>query len=386
MNILLIFSALQIIIYLFIVPFIKVHLGDAELQYTWLVSVAFTMAFITGAIISLNVYIEENRQNSEKIEFKSVGKIYAIGWSLIVIYISFEYKLFNRRIGTDAAAELFSSIPIYTLVTFRSFEIALPFLMSILIINCIENSKIKYIDAVIISIFTMAFYSLGAAGSRSATLLLIINILFLVQNRIPRSIILKLGSLLIIISVLALSIVQINRLDDDDRTYREYATTEVIDRLDGMELLSKINEIHELKLTGINLDAAYNAIISLIPFLEKSLELKAEGLTSIKSVALDEELGSKERDHNSFIIFDIYYLFGLVGVVSFGTLLGFACLVVDKKIFNGNSQVGLIAIVSIGTNLIILEREFLGIVISIVRDFFIIYIVAKIFLLNKKVD
>lgn len=365
-------------------PVIKIITEEVDYEYAWLVSVIFTMAFIVGAALSLSLLKKGKPDYVKKIDFTNFGRLIIIIWSLAVIYISFQYGLYNRRIGTEAAGELFSSIPVYALIAFRSFEIVLPFIMSVIIINCVEKTKISLKDSVLTSILVVTFYLLGAGSSRAATLILIITLLVLIQNRIPKEAIVRLGTILITISILALSIIQLNRLDSDERTISEYAASEVINRLDGIELLSKLTEIHELKLTGINIKSAYNALISLMPLSERSIELKAEGLTTIKSVALDEEFGSKERDHNSFIIFDIYYLFGLMGILGFGLLLGLACCFVDKKIFLNQGAVGLIATVTIGTNLIILEREFFGLIISAFRDFVIICCFSLIALEIKK--
>ena len=170
--------------------------------------------------------------------------------------------------------------------------------------------------------------------------------------------------------------------NESDRDFSQYIETEFVQRLDGLEVVSKVASIHGYQPFGINVSAFIPLIKSHIPFLQEAAAYKAAGLTTIKAGILSNELGETARDINSFIILDAYYLGGLLGVGCAGFAIGLLAGFVDKRIGLGRGKVVFVGMVSIAMNLLILEREMLGMAISIVRDFVILLFAFTIIFIN----
>jgi hypothetical protein len=169
----------------------------------------------------------------------------------------------------------------------------------------------------------------------------------------------------------------------EDTSANEYLSSEVLQRVDGLEVVSQIIDKYGYQMTGVNVSAALNPITSLIPFLDRAKELKADALTTVKAVILEQELDSKSRDVNSFIILDTYYCGGILGVALVAIIIAYFSRLVDKKIGVTSNWVFQIFLVAIIINFVIMERESVGIVISIARDWLILCVVAFLLLSRK---
>jgi hypothetical protein len=114
--------------------------------------------------------------------------------------------------------------------------------------------------------------------------------------------------------------------------------------------------------------------------LDRAKELKADALTTVKAVILEQELDSKSRDVNSFIILDTYYCGGILGVTLVAILIAYFSRLADKKIGITSNWIFQIFLIAIIINFVVMEREAVGMVISIVRDWLILCIVALVLL------
>lgn len=384
MNILFLFSLLQISIYLFLVPIIRYQFFSIELDYPFLVALIFLIFFIMGGVLGkIKISSDKSKSEIRNFEFSNFGICSLLIWIGGVLFISIKFGLYDRRIGTENAAELFGSLPFFILFLFRCLEISLPMLLSLILIKGLTQRRLDLKNKLVAFLLLIAFFSLGAASSRSAILLLVITVLVIIQNRLPKYEIKRFATKLILFSIVIMGVIQVSRLEADSRSFSEYFSAEVVQRLDGLELISEVVKIHGLKFLGVNPMAALNPLISHLAFLPESRVLKSLGLTSIKSIVLSKELGSELRDYNSFILLDIYYICGLLGVCFVGLLLGLLCQRIDKNIFVNQRRIMLIGTIAIAMNLIVLEREFFSIIFSIIRDFIILLVISKMLIVER---
>ena len=63
-------------------------------------------------------------------------------------------------------------------------------------------------------------------------------------------------------------------------------------------------------------------------------------------------------------------------VAGAGFVVGFSARLVDRKIGLVRKDVFILLLVSVASNLIVLEREAVGILLSIFRDWFILYLIS----------
>lgn len=380
------FVSFQVIIYLFVAPLMRVFLGKNIYEYHFGVALIFVFFFaLSGLIFKQKKSTFMYRVEVFKLDIaKSYKWLMLLAWIVACALISFKYGLFDRRIGTEVVAELFASIPAYELIIFRILEISLAFLMSCVLLNFSDkkNSFIKNGSLFLALMF--AFFVLGAGSSRSATGLFMISILLIVQNKFePETLLRLLYKAGLFAGFIFLAVTASRMSLNEDASANEYFSSEVLQRVDGLEVVSQIIDKYGYQMTGINASAALNPITSLIPFLDRAKELKADALTSVKSVILEQELDSKFRDVNSFIILDAYYCGGILGVVFVAILIAYFSRLVDKKIGVTSSWIFQIFLVAIIINFVVMEREAVGMVISITRDWLILCVVAFLLLSRK---
>ena len=374
-------ALIQIFIYLVAVPAVRVVFYQVVVDYAWVISFAFIGSFLVAGNM---FYFFKNKIPSfpgELINFRfsKVGALFLFVWVAICLIISIQFGLYNRRIGTENAAELFAGIPTLVLMVFRSLEISMPMLMAVMVIKVFDGHPLSRLDICISIALIIAFFSLGAANSRSATGLFLVIILVISQNRIPRRLLNKtIGYFLLFGVIFFLGVTAIRSVDDVGRSFDEYFSAEVVQRLDGLEVVSEIVSIHGYQLLGINPSAALIPLIALVPFLDEAVQLKANALTSVKAVMLERELGSELRDINSFVVLDAYYLGGFIGVVIVGFIIGLLARWVDLYIGRRVGVVLFVGMVSIASNLLIIEREALGMTVSMFRDFIILFFVFRL--------
>ncbi len=376
---------LEIVIYLFVAPLARIFLGKSITEYHFGIALIFTFFFaITGLIFREKKLAYSYRIDVLKLDIITSYKwVIIIAWIVVCTLIAFSYGLFDRRIGTEVVAELFASIPPFELMIFRALEISLAFLMSCVLLNFSDKKTSFMKNSSLFFAMLFAFFILGAGSSRSATGLFMISILLIVQNKFePKTLLRLLYKAGIFAGCIFLAVTASRMSLNEDANVNEYFSSEVLQRVDGLEVVSQIIDKYGYQMTGINAAAALNPIISLIPFLDRAKELKADALTTVKSVILEQELDSKFRDVNSFIILDTYYCGGIFGVAFIAILIAYFSRLVDKKIGVTSNWIFQIFLVAIIINFVVMEREAVGMVISVVRDWLILCVVA-LFLLSR---
>lgn len=373
----------EILIYLFVAPFVRTLVDKEMAEYSFGIAIFFLVFFLFGGLLAGGLdKVKKYRKDIFLVpKITSFKWFFIIAWMLASIAISFGYELYNRRIGTASAAELFANIPPLYLVIFRSLEVSIPFLASLVILNFYSDNRIKFNVVAVAVVLVGTIFLLGAGGSRSWIGLIFLMVLILIQNKLPKRIfhalILKsaLVSIFIFFGVTAL---RIN--SGDDRDWAEYVSAEVLQRVDGLEVVSQIIDKHGYHIFGINSFSLFNPIISAIPFLEATAQIKSEALTTVKSVILNEEFQSGLRDVNSFLLLDVYYWGGLIGVALAAIAIGFFSRLVDLRIGVTTGWIYQLFLVSVAVNLVILEREAVGIFMSVIRDWIVLCFISCVFL------
>lgn len=372
----------QILVYLLFIPITRQVLEDHPESYSYFAALFFLLSFIVGGIIffqrkGIQIYALQVNNFSIKLG----GRLLIAAWSSVYITISINYGLFNRRIGTESAAELFASIPLGALVVFRSFELILPYFFGVFIFQIYDKGKLSAIDKIAAIMLVFGFIFSGATNSRSQTFFILAIAVVLVQNVITKEKIKKLLRISFLIAVLVVFFVSLSRLMSIDGGIADgYYTREFLVRLDGLEVISRLIDENGISLFGLNSSAIVSPIISSIPFLSAANELKAAALTTVKSNLIFQEFGSLQGDINSFVLLDPYYWGGMVGVLVAGFLIGLFASWADRNVGIASKLVWHALAVAIVGNIIYMEREFISMLLSIIRDWFIFYIFMKLFL------
>ena len=219
------FSFVQIFIYLFAIPAIRLIFYQVEIDYAWAISFTFMTSFLAAGFLFSFLKRNNIRASNEllRFHFSKVGLFFVFTWVTICIVISLQYELYNRRIGTENAAELFASIPIIILLLFRSLELALPMLIALIVIKIADGMRLVRSEIYITMLLLAAFLSLGAASSRSATGLFLILVLVICQNRIPKYLFRKVILYFLLFGgVFFLGVTVVRSIDNVERNFDEY--------------------------------------------------------------------------------------------------------------------------------------------------------------------
>lgn len=365
---------LQIVLYLFLSPIIRVGQGDNTVDYSFGIALLFTLLFIGAGVISKKRKIHKTSLDYQ-LSLSAIGVAIVSLWALLYIVLSLRHGLINRRIGTHEVAILFSEIPIIDLIAFRSFELILPFLIAYLIIKLI-NFKLSLGDKILLLCVLGALLFSGVIFSRASLLILLLCAAVILQNTLSRKQLFKLLAFLVLGGVLMFVAVSIFRvLNAYSGDLSEFLSYELLKRTDGLELISLLIDVHGYPLFGVDPSAVMIPIISSIPFLPLANELKASALTTVKSNILAFEFGSPLRDTNSFVIVDVFYWGGVIGLMLSAVFLGFFIMKLDQKILATKSIFVNSLLIAFAGNIIVMERELIGMLIGVARDFVILTLV-----------
>lgn len=375
------FCLIQIVVYLFVSPFAR-ELSAEAVDYWYSGAVVFLFAYIVGAA----TVRRRGQPHQMGWQLHTNGEWLLILWSILYIVCSVQYGLFNRRIGTDAAAELFASIPIYVLAVFRTFEVILPLAISMLLAKVIRRDitshqkRWQFVDTVCGLSMGSALLLSGALYSRSQLTFILVSVLVLVQNLVGKVILKQIVLRTIAVGILVLIGVSLYRWASlEDGVPDGYFFREIVVRLDGLEVVSRLISDHGLSWGGVNFHVIFAPLVSAVPFLPEAAELKALALTTVKANILYHEYGSPQRDINSFMVLDVYYWGGMIGLVLSGLVVGIAARWVDRNVGTSKGLTKTALMVAIASNILFMEREFVLVVINTVRDWFIIYLFMALF-------
>jgi hypothetical protein len=374
----------QIFVYLFASPFIRTGLGIDATKYSFGIAAIFTLLFIAGGIAS-STKRRPKRSIDNPLAVSRHGTIMLTAWAILYSALSLKHGLINRRIGTNEAAMMFSEIPAIDLVVFRVFELLFPFIIAHLIIKLIKL-KLNLPDKFLALCLGLALVLSGLAFSRSQTFFLLACSAIILQNSLDRRQFRKLLISTATAAVLMFILVSVYRMTfNPPDNLSAHFSDEILKRVDGLELISLLIESYGYPPTGINPSAIAAPIVSSTPFLPAAVELKANALTTIKSIILALEFGSLQGDTNSFIILDVYYWGGVIGLMLSAVFLGYAAKKVDQRILISKGIAMNSLLIALACNIIYMEREFINILIGTARDFAIYSIILFIICKKRKI-
>ena len=377
------FALTQVVVYLLAIPLLDILLNVDSPHDLASLSVAglFVASVVFGHFLS-SPQKKRTEHYRAMHQFTAVGQLIIVLWCTIHITLCIQYGLYDRRIGTETIALLFSGLSVYELIAIRALEIFLPYLLTIALFNARDGTGVlRYIVPVAL---ISAFIASGAVNSRSQTLVLGLAVLILVQNVLPRR---RLSRLLLIFTALGIAtatLVTVNRVTqayDVDAT--SYTQHEFVKRLDGLEIVSTLIKQGGVSLFGQSPETLLLPLIAAMPVSQRATELKALALTTVKANILENELSSNERDVNSFVITDAYYLGGLLGTCLIGLLVGFVAKYIDRRVGLTKSPYIHLLLVACICDGLVLERESIGIIASVLRDWVLLIILMRVICIWK---
>lgn len=376
---------LQIIIYLFISPIVISLAGDSG-EYRFDFSLIFLISFCIGLILV--------RKVSKRVEVTAFYrypyipfpmKLALISMALLYIYTVIEYGLLDRRQGSEVMALLFADLPLMQLASLRIFEILFyPMLFIILVgLQYDRETLLK----VLLVVFLCAFPFTGVLDSRAKLLMPVLYyyILFIVPRPDWKPLSRKIFVSVCVLAGVSIFIMATIRLSDL-ADISGYVLADFVSRLDGLEFSSKLAGEGTTSWWGTMDFNVFLNFASAIPFLESAAELKVAGMTSSKNYLLQEVLGSSQFDINNSLITDLYYFGGYFLLVTGGIFYGyhvkrFDLVMKSNRIWKGRASLAFM--MSFMINAFRFESDYFGLILSIFRDFFILFVVFSAINLNE---
>ena len=378
---------LEILIYLLISPVIRLFFDEAvDYNYYFLIFFIFYMGYVISIYFPFRLK-GCNREHQVVINFTLPGKLVAIVFACLYIYISIKNGIVNRRLGTESMAVIFANLGLFDLAVLRIQEICFPIMLAFSLRVFISPTKISFADYALLFFLLLSWTFSGALFSRTAAIINILSVLLLLQNSISKAVIKKYSGIALGIGLLFFVVISAVRYyPNEEINTKELMFSEFAKRSDGLELSSLIVNKYGYSIFGETFSAWGPPIISAVPFLDEAKEFKENALTTAKSYILTEELDLPFKDYNSFVTTDLYLATGLFGLLVGGFLLGLFTKKFDASIGLNNSRISYALYAAFALNLMVMERDFSGIIIGTFRDFFIYYIfLCFLFSFGRKV-
>lgn len=373
------FVTLQFVIYLLVAPFI-VNLEYDRYDYS-----LFLISFIALASLFVGFFFGSQSSTYSK-RVKCHPKInrfivfVIVLWALLYVYISIDLGIVQRRQGTYNMAELFSQIPLPSLITLRTYEILFYPIVIFLTYSLYHQKTIRAFDFVLIFSLFLSFLVSGVVDSKLKLILPVFVFFIFLPSWIRNDIIKRNKYIFVgIVALIFLAFVGLifNRyMSIEGANFSLFFLKDFIYRVDGIQLLSMLSESGRASPFGTYDNNMFIFFIAKIPFLEVSNELKILGLTSSKAYLLNEVLFMDMVDFNNTMITDLYYYGGYLFLFAGVSLYGFLIQRFDQYIQSGyllENRVRAAFYISFALTTLLIERDFFGMLIDILRNFILIY-------------
>lgn len=369
---------IQIIIYLFIMPLSLFNL-DVVKNYRFDLSLVFLIFFLAGAFSvrkNLNTKsILNNKQYIPKVTLTL--KLMLILLSICYIFVIISNDLLVRRQGSDVIAIIYANLNSIDLLIIRVFEIIFYPILLLTFYN-FRRDKTTSSKVLLLSL-VVAFFFTGIIDSRAKLLIPILTyyVFFIAPGRIYqpiKPIIFKITALILILLACLIGFSRINDFID----LGKYLQNDILSRLDGLELISLVHEQSNIPFWGSFDFLIFTNFIASIPFFEEAKALKAVGLTSSKNYLLQVILGRSQMDMNNSLLTDLFYFGGYPLLVLGSGIYGYCSAKLDFFILSEtlfSSRLKTSFMMSFFINSLRLEQDYFGILISIFRDFLILYFI-----------
>lgn len=348
----------QMAIYLLIAPNI-LHSINTEFRPFNLITFLAISAFSVGAYAYRRKAISWSGSTIYLRQSALMG--YAM-LGFLYIYISLDYGLSNRRLGSEYMAQLYANMPLTFLIPLRVYEILQIPIIYLFVRNIGRYGVVTSVVFVVSLIATFPFA--GIIDSRGKIFVLIIAVSAMFSPRDLMAIASRSIAFIGLVGIAIITFVAASavRMASYGRS-EDYYYNDVFRRLDGYNL---VREIIDYKLVGFfgSLDFnIFGVFISRLPFLDAAREMKMLGLTSSKQYILQEVLKTKRFDEVSSMMTDIYYFGGTFFVALSFFMLGVLCRIFDSSVADSSitrSRLTLAAGLSFAISFSIFESDFFG--------------------------
>lgn len=366
---------IQLLVWLIVSPALLVLLGS-DTPYRWDVAVVFLVFFFV-------TLLSRRSRSKTGLPGVSVSGVYIptllkLGFLLhcfLYIYVVLDNDLMFRRLGHAFMAEVYSQLDIFSLLTLRLYEVAYyPVLIAMCFALQVDKGRLLKLS-ILVWLVTLLFT--GALDSRGKLLAPIIfyYIFFIHPGRmhapVNKAVLLMLGAVFGGGALLVFA----SRVDNFGDT-SDFAMTELFTRTDGLELVSMLAAARTIPFFGTLDLLMFTNFVAMIPFLEIANQLKELGLTSSKNYFLQVILGIDAFDINNSVVTDLYYFGGFIGVAMGAIAYAGTLSTLDRRIRAGrfwDSRATAALLFAFAINAIRVEYDFFAVVISILRDFVIIF-------------
>jgi len=372
------FVTLQFVIYFLVSPFI-VNLEYNRYDYS-----LFLISFVALASLFIGFFFgSQSSTYSKRVEcHPKINRLIVfviVLWALFYVYISIDLGIVQRRQGTYNMAELFSQIPLLSLITLRTYEILFYPVVIFLIYSLYHQKTIRAFDFVLIFSLFLSFLASGVVDSKLKLIIPIIVFFIFLPNWIRNDLIKRNKHIFVSITILIflafVGLVFNRYMSIEGANFSLFFLKDFIYRVDGIQFLSMLAETGRTSPLGTYDNNMFMFLIAKIPFLEVSNELKMLGLTSSKAYLLNEVLFMDKVDHNNTMITDLYYYGGYLFLFAGVSLYGFFIQRLDQHIQSGyllENRVRAAFYISFGLTTLFIERDFFGMSIDILRNFILI--------------
>ncbi|EKD99138.1 MAG: hypothetical protein ACD_23C00112G0006 [uncultured bacterium] len=367
---------IQILAYLFISPLTLMVMGESAI-YRLDLSVVFLLSFIAGIVIAQGG--RSTAVGSVAVSPPSLPaglKLCLIALTCAYIFVVISNGLIDRRQGSEVMAQIYANIPLFDLFILRIYEIIFYPVLIVIVIGLHRDTGI--LTKLLLVSFFVGFLFMGVMVSRSKLVipLLFYYVIFIVPKPDWQPIsknVFVLGAL--VLASLAL-LIGLDRIKDFD-SLSVYFIEDVLKRIDGLELISLVDEIVDIPFWGTLDINMFSNFLAAIPFLEKASVLKEMGLTSSKSYLLQIILGYTQFDINNSVLTDIYYFGGYILLIVGSCVYGYFVMKFDLSIRSNSlwqSRAKMAFMLSFLINAIRIEQDYFSIPFNILRDFIILYL------------
>jgi hypothetical protein len=366
----------QIIIYLFITPLIIMFMGGGD-GYRLDLSVLFLLSFVAGLVfVKYRSPATLMRQAVPPPLMRWWLKLGLVVLTISYIFVAVANGLMVRRQGSEVMAEIFANLPLFHLLILRVYEVVFYPVLLVVLVGLQRDHGV--LVKLLLFGFFIGFVFMGVLDSRAKLIipLLFYYVLFVAPKPRWRPIPTKLIVVGALILGLMVFFIGLGRVQDFDGL-SEYILEDVLKRVDGLELLSKIDGVVNIPFWGTLDTKMFVNFVAAVPFLEATSVLKEMGLTSSKSYFLQVILGYSQFDHVNSAITDLYYFGGYMLLIFGSYLYGYYVMKLDLSVKSNSiwrSQIVLAFMLSFLVNAIRIEHDYFSIVINTARDFLILYL------------
>jgi hypothetical protein len=308
------------------------------------------------------------------------------------IDVSLNYNLFFRRIGHQALMNHSLDVPMFKLMFYRLFEdtgIFISLIFSILLKKMNKNNKKLYIISYFIFyIYICTLLSYQLINSRMQILLflishLILNIMYYKKFSYKKIFYLSVLGFLLVFSVLFFRSWVVLGSNANFQTTMEELSKEKSSnsRLNGIHILAKVDAADKDFMIGVAWEKPIMVMVYSIIDREEAIKIKMNLETNAKVNIMRYYLSLDIPDIPSSVLTDVYPNFSFIGIFMAAIFISFLIFNISKNLYMPNNTFKFYLALYMLPLIIQVEKEFISLVIMIIKysmTFWIIYLIQPI--------